>query len=227
MKKKIDMMFYVFLDILAWFASLIIRRPVLDRMIFIINKINWHALKRQFAALGPRSSIASPFYIKNPRNVSIGNNFAAQPNFILEVYEEYLNDTFEPKVTIGNNVSFYHSCHVGCINRITIGDNVLFGSRVYISDHYHGNISAEDLNSPPAKRRLSSKGPVIIMNNVWVGDGVAIMPGVTIGENSIIGANSVVTKNIPANAVAAGVPARVIRVLNANDPRRPSGTEQE
>jgi acetyltransferase-like isoleucine patch superfamily enzyme len=69
------------------------------------------------------------------------------------------------------------------------------------------------LELPPMSRPLVSKGAVIIKDNVWIGEGVAIMPGVTIGENSIIATNAVVTKDIPPNCVAAGVPAKVIKII--------------
>jgi acetyltransferase-like isoleucine patch superfamily enzyme len=69
------------------------------------------------------------------------------------------------------------------------------------------------LSIPPSERKLISKGPVIIGDNVWVGEGVAILPNVTIGRNCIIGTNSVVTKSIPENSVAAGIPAKVIKKI--------------
>ena len=65
----------------------------------------------------------------------------------------------------------------------------------------------------PLERPLISKGAVVIENNVWVGEGVVIMPGITIGENSIIGANSVVTKDVPKNTVVGGVPAKILKQL--------------
>ncbi len=60
---------------------------------------------------------------------------------------------------------------------------------------------------------MVSKGPVVIGNNVWLGNNVCVMPGVTIGDGAIIGANSVVTHDVPAYAVAAGVPAKIIKQL--------------
>ena len=113
-----------------------------------------------------------------------------------------------------NNVSIQNDCHIGAINKIIIGDNVLIASRVYISDHSHGEITSEALLLPPIERKLVTKGSVIIGDNVWLGEGVVILPGVTIGKNSIIGSNAVVTKSLPENCVAAGNPAIVIKQLN-------------
>ena len=127
------------------------------------------------------------------------------------------HQNFHSEIVIGNNVTVAAYCHIGCINKVTIEDEVLIAGKVFISDHFHGMIEAQSLSKPPVMRDLFSKGPVHIGKRVWIGEGVCIMPGVTIGENSIIGANSVVTKDIPANRVAAGVPARVIELLNADE----------
>ena len=99
------------------------------------------------------------------------------------------------------------------INKIIIGDNVLTGTKVTITDNSHGIFSEHDLFFPPELRTLQSDGPVIIEDNVWIGDKVTILPNVIIGRNSIIGANSVVTKNVPPNSVAVGIPAKVIKSL--------------
>ncbi|RZL62547.1 MAG: acyltransferase, partial [Pedobacter sp.] len=116
-------------------------------------------------------------------------------------------------IIIGNDVSINFDCHIACVNKISIGNNVLMASKVFITDHFHGNASKASIALPPSKRVVESKGPVIIEDNVWVGEGVAIMPNVTIGQNSIIGANAVVTKSFPANSVIAGNPAKLIKTI--------------
>lgn len=171
-------------------------------------------LKKKFIFFGHNSELRRPYFIKNPQYISIGDNFSAMWHLRIEAWDEYAGVKYSPQIIIGNNVRLNTDVHIGCINKIIIGDNVLMASRIYISDHSHGDITADALSKPPAKRPLFSKGPVIIEDNVWIGEGVCIMSGVTIGRNSIIGANAVVTKSIPENSVAIGVPARVIKTLS-------------
>lgn len=118
-----------------------------------------------------------------------------------------------PEIKIGGNVSIESDCHISAINNVSIGDNVLIASFVYISDHSHGAVTSEELGLPPLQRSLYSKGPIEIGSNVWIGEKVCILPNVKIGEGAIIGAGSVVTKDIPARSVAVGNPAKVIRQL--------------
>jgi len=158
--------------------------------------------------------IQYPIYLRGGKYIKIGDSFGCDQRLRLDAWDNFLGDKFNPEIIIGNNVSIQKDCHIGSINKIVIGNNVLLASKVYISDHSHGEISHEALSLPPAKRRLFSKGPVIIEDSVWLGEGVVVLPNVTIGENSIVGANSVVTKSFPKNSVIAGNPAKLIRILD-------------
>jgi acetyltransferase-like isoleucine patch superfamily enzyme len=201
------------IELLAVILSALLPYALLQHGQRFVSKVKWYSLRKCFGSVGAGSSIEMPALITNPRNMFIGQNFSALTYLRMETFEEYLQQKFTPKLLIGDNVSFNNDCHIGCINRIEIGNNVLGASRIYITDHYHGEILPHDLQVIPTLRPLSSKGPVIIKDNVWIGEGVAILPGVTIGKNAIIGANSVVNRDIPDNAVAAGIPAKVIRIL--------------
>jgi acetyltransferase-like isoleucine patch superfamily enzyme len=172
-----------------------------------------NSLKYSFKHLAEPFFIMEPYMIKKPQYMSIGKNFSALFNLRLEAWDEYEGQKFTPELIIGDNVCFNSDCHIGCINKVVIGNNVLLASRVYISDHFHGKIDDEIKTIPPTKRKLFSKSPVIIEDNVWIGEGVCIMPGVVIGKNSIVGANAVVTKSFPANSIIGGVPAKLLKSL--------------
>ena len=152
-----------------------------------------------------------PCYAIGIKYVTIGENFKAGPGFRIECFDYYLGEKYTPSVKIGNNVCINYNCHIGAVNSITIGDNVLIGSNVLITDHSHGSTVYQDLCLAPASRHLYSKGEIIIEDNVWIGEGVCILPGVVIGHNSVIGANAVVTHDIPAFRVAIGNPWRTLK----------------
>ena len=146
--------------------------------------------------------------------MTIGEKFGTLERLRIECWDEFAGTKFKPNLTIGNNVNMNFDIHIGCINKVSIGNNVLFASNIYITDHQHGHIDKRDLGINPAKRPLSTNGPVIIEDNVWIGENVAILPNVTIGESCIIGANSVVTKSFPKYSVLAGVPAKLLKSLD-------------
>lgn len=171
------------------------------------------SFKEQFISFGVGFGLGKDYSILNPQFMQFGNNFWASHRLRIEAIEEYEKQKYSPSIRIGDNVSFGTDVHIGCIDKVEIGNNCLLASRIYITDHDHGDTSLEALLLPPEKRKLFSKGPVVIKNNVWIGDGVAILSGVTIGENAIIATNAVVTKDVPANTVVGGIPAKIIKVI--------------
>jgi len=168
---------------------------------------------KEFKSCGTNLTVFLPAYILGHQNIVIGDYFTSFKGLRLEAYSSHQDSTFTPSIVIGNNVSINMDCHIACVNKISIGNNVLIASKVFITDHFHGNTSIESIILPPSKRIVESRGPVIIEDNVWIGEGVAIMPDVKIGRNSIIGANAVVTKSFPANSVIAGNPAKLIKTI--------------
>ncbi len=90
---------------------------------------------------------------------------------------------------------------------VTIGDDVQIGPNVQLLTPTH------PVEPGPRRDKWESASPIVIGDNVWLGGGVIVCPGVTIGANTVVGAGAVVTRDLPANVVAVGNPARVIREL--------------
>lgn len=108
-------------------------------------------------------------------------------------------------ITLGKNVFINHACSFLDMGGITIEDNVLIGPRV--------NLVTENHPLDPSDRRALIVKPIVIKRNAWIGAGATILPGVTIGENAVIAAGAVVSKDVPANTVVGGVPAKFIKTL--------------
>ncbi len=148
-------------------------------------------------------------------HMQIGEDFNAADDLWLEAVFTYAGQSFAPNLTIGPHARLSDSVHIACLHHITLGAHLLCGSHVLITDHLHGRYdstaSASDPTVPPASRPLFSPAPVHIGDNVWLGDGVAVLAGATIGDGCVIGANAVVNSVIPPGTVAVGVPARPVR----------------
>lgn len=156
--------------------------------------------------------IRFPFEVRGKNQIQIGVGFTTGVGCRLEVISNDYSSK-EKKIVIGDNVQINDYVHIGAAEKVVIEENVLIASKVFITDHSHGNYSGENCDSPdsiPVDRKIVSSG-VTIKRNVWIGEFVSILPGVTIGEGSIIGTMSVVNKDIPSFSIAVGSPARVIK----------------
>jgi acetyltransferase-like isoleucine patch superfamily enzyme len=129
-------------------------------------------------------------------------------------FEAYNYGNIKTNILIfGNNIEIGDYVHIAAGEHISIGNNVLMASKIFITDMSHGCYSGKNNDTPlstPNIRKISIKH-VVIEENVWIGESVSILPGVTIGKGSIIGANSLVSRSIPPFTIAVGNPAKPIK----------------
>ena len=118
---------------------------------------------------------------------------------------------FGRNITIGRNVFINACCHFQDHGGVTLGDGCLIGHNVVFATLDHGMV--------PEDRGAMYPAPICLGKNVWVGSNSTILRGVNVGDNAIIAAGSVVTKDVAANTVVGGVPARYIRNINRNEKR--------
>ena len=108
-------------------------------------------------------------------------------------------------ISLGKNVFINHACSFLDMGGITIEDDVLIGPRV--------NLVTENHPLDPEERKTLLVKPIVVRRNAWIGAGATVLPGVTIGENSIVAAGAVVSKDVPANTIVGGVPAKIIKSI--------------
>lgn len=184
-------------------------------LIFILQREFFTCLnKNKFKSFGEGSLLGKNSLLLNTKYISIGNNSSLGSRLTLTCFDTMKASApiqSKPLISIGDGVSIGEDSHITCINKIIIGNNVLMGKKVLITDNAHGSSERNILDIAPSIRPLYSKGPVIIEDNVWIGEKASIMPGVHIGKNAIIGANAVVTKDVPAYSVVGGNPAKIIK----------------
>src|SRR5256885_15752060 len=117
----------------------------------------------------------------------------------------------EGVVSIGAKTVLGQECTISAYQNVSIGRECVVADRVMLIDFDHGVVEVDR----PVRLQGIYKRDVRVGNNVWIGYGACILRGVTVGDNAIIGTSAVVTRDVPANAVVAGVPARVIRMREA------------
>lgn len=164
-------------------------------------KLNWDIIFYGF-----------PIVYREPNSeISIGNNVSFRSDKSSNLFGTVKKCTIAT-LSEGAVLSIGNSCGISAASitsfkKVTIGNNVLIGANVFITDSDWHGIKIEK------RREEGESKEVIIGNGVWLGANSIILKGVTIGENSVIGAGSVVTKNIPGNVIAAGNPCSIIKKL--------------
>jgi len=192
--------------------------PSLDDLKLYLQKWRWYernslpwnrlAIHREFARR--RAFVRWPVHgnvleaLREGR-LELGEHTLFEPNVWITAPEQ-------ARVRIGSDTFLNQGVMVAAHELVEIGDHCMFANGCFIADANH---RFEDLETPITWQGFTTKGPTRIGDNVWCGANVVITSGVTVGERCVIGANSVVLEDLPPYSIAAGVPARVLREIEA------------
>jgi acetyltransferase-like isoleucine patch superfamily enzyme len=167
-----------------------------------------HFIKPQLQSLGQGTTFMKPWHVQifgGPIHIGKYATLIASPDKKVRVSVWPVSQG-KGSVHIGDYCMLCPGVRISAADEIRIGDSCMFANNAYITDSDWHDIYNRVITGRTA--------PVYIADNVWIGDGAIVCKGVSIGENSIVGAGAVVTGDIPANTVAAGNPARVVKQLN-------------
>jgi acetyltransferase-like isoleucine patch superfamily enzyme len=158
---------------------------------------------RSAQSMGPRVRLWGIPAIKNEGRLLLGDRV----RLASEISTLELNVGPGATLQIGDRVLINHGSSIGATQLVRIGDGCNIGSQCILIDNAFHELDPERRNEQPAS------APVILEDNVWLATRVIVLPGVRIGRNSVIGAGSVVTRDVPPDVLAAGIPAKVLRPL--------------
>ena len=160
--------------------------------------------------------IRRPFYCRGKSRLKFGEGLTTGHHCRFDLLGD--NNDNVKKLVIGKNCKFGDNVHIVANEKVIIGNNCLMASKIFISDTSHGDYSNNTIDSspdvPPDERPLYMR-PVVIGNNVWIGENVCILLGVNVGNGCIIAANSVVNRNFHDNCMVAGSPAKRVKIYNS------------
>lgn len=185
----------------------LIRNLIEKRHVALISKI---ITQKGSDCVFKKSSSVLLNDISNSEDIILGNKVWMFGSLI---------STNHGKIIMGENSKIYPGSMIGAVKSVTIGANTVIAFDVIIIDNNNHPLNPFDreimVNTPIGSEeklwKYSISAPIVIGNNVWVCQKARICKGVTIGDNAIIAANSVVTKDVPANSIAAGNPAKIVK----------------
>jgi len=160
-----------------------------------------------WAAYGAGTVVVPPARIETPECIALGTGVLLHEHAWLCVQRR--PDLPPPSLRIGDRSSLNRFLKIVCLGSVTLGEDVLLGDRVYISDVEFLPWSGDDHTHP-----LTEPKPVVIGDRVHVGIGVVVKPGVTVGDDAFLGAGAVLHDDVPAGGLVVGNPARLVRLRN-------------
>jgi lipopolysaccharide O-acetyltransferase len=161
-----------------------------------------------FSRFGRRSILEPPARLLGEARIALGDRVYFGAGSWLQALPDGANRSVA--ISIANGVSSAGGCVISAVRSVVIEEDVLLARNVYISDHIH---KYTDTALPVLAQGCDKIAPVRICRGAWLGQNVVVCPGTTIGRGAVIGANSVVTRSIPEFSVAAGAPARVVKMF--------------
>lgn len=165
----------------------------------MLKWINAHWQLRRCNKIGKFTRVAGKIFVSNLGQIIIGDHVLIYSHYSHSVLSSFPGGTIE----IGDRTFLNYGIDIAATKLVKIGKDCMIGTHVIILDN--------DFHLINDRQQRPNPKPVLINDKVWIGNRAIILPGVTIGENSVIGAGSVVVNSIPANSIAVGNPARVVK----------------
>jgi acetyltransferase-like isoleucine patch superfamily enzyme len=181
------------------------------------GRLLWRYLwRRLLTQAGRRWQTTGMVFLGRKLAIEIGKQGAVRFGRFIWIGDGTKIRCHEGIVEIGDKTVIGQECTISAYQRVKIGQQCVIADRAMFIDFDHGVVDVER----PIRTQGIYKRDVVIGSNVWIGYGACFLRGVEVGDNSIIGTNAVVTKDVPANAVVAGTPARIVRMRDAPERMR-------
>jgi acetyltransferase-like isoleucine patch superfamily enzyme len=175
-------------------------------------RLLWRYLWRRFlTTAGRRWRTGGPVFFGRRLEIQIGRSGEIRFGRFVWIGDGSKIRCHEGTVEIGEKTVIGQECTISAYQRVRIGDQCVIADRAMFIDFDHGVVEVER----PIRLQGIYKRDVEVGSNVWIGYGACVLRGVRVGDNAIVGTYSVVTRDVPANAVVAGIPAKIIRMREA------------
>ena len=167
--------------------------------------------RRVLTRPGHRWTTSGPVFFGKRLQIQTGHDASLEFGKFVWIGDGTKIRCHEGRVEIGDKTVMGQECTISAYQRVRIGAECVIADRTMFIDFDHGVVETER----PIRQQGIYMEDVVVGSNVWIGYGACVLRGVKVGDNSVIGTNSVVTRDVPANAVVGGVPAKFLRMRDA------------